>query len=481
MISSRIVEFVESLSAKELDKLQLFLRSPYHNNGYNATKISELYDYLLAAYRRKELHLLDKKGLNERYFPEHSFQEKRKNPIDALSSQLVKKMKDFLFFELVQEDHFTTQQLFAVARFYRRNSYEERFWQVIKQFKKQHDQRIHRDAYFYLDSFLIESEVAAFRSIFNTYTDDANITRAHERLDQFYITQKLEISTSLAFQQKLGQVKDSTEIPLTQALKSFMEEDQRLQTPLAKFYKVILEWLEEAPADDALEAFADQLRDSREMIDVVKFRNLMAFYRYFLGMRYRKEVQGIELLRKIFDVYQEHLTEGYFLVEDKILPLSLNSIIAIATKLGEIKWAKKLLKDYPPERITGTRYPVEAHSLCTAEVLFCNQEYAAAHDHLTFYNFDNVNYSILADILLIKIYYATKDDLIYNRIRALEQKTRRSKLAERSKASYLNFLKFLHRVLKYEHDKTSKKWQKIKTDFYTIRPMLEREWLYSIL
>ncbi len=331
MISSRIVEVIESLSPKELDRLQLFLRSPYHNQGYNADKIVDLYDHVLGAYRRDALQQLDKKSLNERYFPEHTYQEKKKNPIDALLSHLFKRMKEFLFFELVQEDSFEAQRSFAIARFYRRNSYEERFWQVIKQFKKQHEQRTQRNANFYLDAFLIESEVAAFRSIFNTYTDDANLPLAHERLDQFYVTQKLDISIALAFQQKLGQLPQNQVIPLTNIIRELVTKEENLQTPLASLYSIILNWLEEPPSSKELEAFVEQLWASQNMIATFKFRNLMALHRYFIGVQYRKEAQGEELLRKVFNVYQEHLDKGFFLVDDKILPLSLKSIIAIAT------------------------------------------------------------------------------------------------------------------------------------------------------
>jgi hypothetical protein len=62
----------------------------------------------------------------------------------------------------------------------------------------------------------------------------------------------------------------------------------------------------------------------------------------------------------------------------------------------------------------------------------------------------------------------------------LEQKIRRTKLTKEGKASYLSFLKFLNQILKYEHDKTSKKWQRL-TEKLGTTPMIEREWLQQIM
>lgn len=481
MISSRILEIIDSLSAGELERLLLFLQSPYHNSGYNSEKIVDMFEYVQTAYQNGETKLLSKEHLNKRYYPEHPFVERKKNPIDALSSDLFKKMKAFLFIEYVQTDAFNTHQLLSQAKFYRKNNFEERFWQVVKQFRKMQERRQQVDAFYYLDSLLMETEVASFRSIFNTYTDDANLNTTHQLLDQFYATLKLEYSAILVFQQKLGQASEDETKQMGALIEQVYEEYELLHTPLADLYKVILGWLRKTPSNEELEAFAKELKLQRGRVEPEKYRNLMAFYRYFLGMKYRKEVAGIELLRKIFVVYQEHLKEGYFLVDDKLLPVSLNSIITIGTKLGEIKWAKQVLKQYGPEKITGTRYPEEAHSICEAEVLFANQEYTVAQNKLAYCNFENVHYSILADVLLIKTYYATDDELIYARIQALDRKVRRSKLAETNKTSYLNFLQLLNRILKYEHDKRSKTWQKLAEELTTTTPMIEREWLKKIM
>lgn len=481
MISLRVTEVVTSLSTEELDRLHDFLLSPYHNSGYNSKRIVSLFEKIREALDANRIGELSKEELNREFYPEHTFVAKKKNPIDALSSDLFGKFKDFLFYEAISGPDYDVHRVLALAVFYRVNSYEDRFWQLIKQFRKTHAKKGLRNANYYLDAFLIEAEVSSFLSIFNTYTDDANLLVSHRYLDQFYATQKLECAAILAFQEQLGENIDSQEKRTTPLLTDNFSEYSSFQTPLARYHKTILEWLNQPPSAAQLEAFFQALKGDEQEIATNKFRNLMAFYRFFLNRQYRNEATGLELLRKVFSVFRDHLEQGYFLVDDKLMPISLKAIISLATKLGEIAWAKSILQQYPPTRITGTRYPEETHSLCDAEVLFANQEFAAAQDKLNYRNFENVNYSILADVLLIKIYYMQNDDLIENRIPALEKKVRRSKLAQRDKTAYINFLRFLLRVLKYEHDKHSKKWQKLKTDLQNTVPMLQREWLQSII
>jgi hypothetical protein len=478
MVNSKVLELVEIFSEQELERLKSFLLSPYHNNAYNAEAIVDLFDYLVNAIANKERSLLEKKHLNKRYFPDKDFAKKKKNPIDTLASDLFKKMRDFVFFEYVQQEGASVNSYLSLAKLYRQNSYEERFWQVMGQFRKHLKDIEKRDSWYYLDAFKLEEEELIFRSTFNTYTDDVNLVTAHQFFDQFYVTQKLEIAAGLILQKQFGEIDDEGVLFLSEIIEEVFEDYPAMHTPLARLFKIVNNVLKQGTyTKEEIVYFKEQLDLYEAEIAKGAFRNLMAFYRTFLVMFYRKESSGSKLL---FETYKEHMKKGYFQVEDKILPASLKSVVNIGLKLGEIKWTKKVLADYPPERITGTRYPQETHSLCEAEILFANQEYAAALDKLIYRNFENVNYSILADVLLVKIYYMTEDELVYSRSRALEQKIRRTKLTKEGKASYLSFLKFLNQVLKYEHDKTSKKWQRLKEKMGAT-PMIEREWLQHIM
>lgn len=162
-------------------------------------------------------------------------------------------------------------------------------------------------------------------------------------------------------------------------------------------------------------------------------------------------------------------------------PLALRVLTNMGLKVGQFPWVKKLLDDHPPERICGTKYPVEVHSLNVAEYHFHKKEYAEAEAKLTYRTFENPNFSIMADLLLIKIYYETNSELLESRMKALEQKVRRSKISTETKAGYYNFLKKLDKVVKYGWQKSTPKLAKLVEEIKTTPGVIDREWLLSKL
>jgi len=155
--------------------------------------------------------------------------------------------------------------------------------------------------------------------------------------------------------------------------------------------------------------------------------------------------------------------------------------VNIALRAGKVAWAESFLKTHGPDRITGTRYPLEWHSLCEAEVLFYQNKYDEAAAHLVYRQFENAEYGILADVLLVKLYFETDDELIDSRIRALELKVRRAKLPAEDKSRYLDFLSRVDKIQKYRWQKDSPKIRKIRQEVQQNPAALEREWLLRVL
>ncbi|MGH1436003.1 MAG: hypothetical protein ACRBG0_16265 [Lewinella sp.] len=481
MINQKLVEVLQCLDAESLEKLALFLRSPYFNNAYNAEQIVNLYSYLAAPSQIRRLDKLDKESLNTKYFPEYTYRPKQKNPIDALTTDLFKLVKKFIHVEMASKDNYESKHFLYLARFYLQNNLPERFQQTMSQFWKYQKKRKDVGPWYYLDSFLMELEGTLFKSIFNTYTDDINLISTHKSLDQFYKVSKLELTAALKYQKRLGAIDDEGILEKTQELFPTGEDDNSDGYPLNEYYQIIIKWLDVPPTLEELEAFSGSILEHRGKIENHAIRNLMAFYRNFYFQAYRKQENPKAYSKELFRIYKLHLEEGFFDTYDKILPVALHVVIAIALKCDEIEWAKKVLKKYPAKRIIGTHFAEEAHCLSEAEVFFANREYDLAMEKLVYRNFENVNYSIIVDALLIRIYYMTNNELIDNRIRALEQKIRRSKVAKKRRDSFLSFLKILNQVLKYEHDKTSDKWKKIQTKIDVTSNVIHREWLQQII
>ena len=480
MPNHKLLEVIRLLHPPQVKHLRLFLQSPYCNGAYNARQISELFELVVANGADEACPTLEKAQVSKHFFPEKPFREKEKNPIDSLSSDLFKLVRRFLTLEDAQTELGEDREHLAMARFYRKNSLEERFEQTVQTLRKVLETRKQKDSTYFFRRFQLEDEISAFQSTFNTYSDDANLINAHRNLDTFYAILKLEYACAFDFQRHLSQIETGEGNSLTQSLLEVFPTSQHLQIPINILYVQVLTLLENQDDDTAFAAFERLLEEFRAHIPVVKYRNLQAYYRYFLGRRYMKN-RGDDIFQKLFDLYECHLREGYFYADGRLLPASLKLMVNIALKLGKAEWAQEFLLKYGPDQIGGTRFPAESHSLCVAEVHFYQKNYAKAQEYLIYRSFENVNYGILAEVLLVKIYTETQDELLEGRMKALEQKIRRANLSADSKAPYFNFLKKLDKVLKYGWEKNSVKKAKIAEEIRQVPAILEREWLLQKL
>ncbi len=482
MLNRKLLEVLSRLNQTERKRLRLFLQSPYFINTHQAEILVKLYEYIIH-YNAEETHpLLDKAVVFSRFFPDKTFLEGEKNNLDALMSKLFSLVRTFL----TQEEFYRNEQdteyreMFALLQFCRKNGLEERFWQIAQVLKKIQDEWPYRDARYYHRQFELSEEIAAFKTLTNSFQDDANISTTSIYLDTYYSILHLEMVCALLYQQQSSQSNlqyDTTQIEI---ILSLAEKGKFDRLPLIKIYLLIFQLLREPGNKDAHSDFETLLEKSKSEIPIDTLCNLKAYERYFWSRNYTQS--GDPYFRfKLFDLYKEHYEQGYFYVDGSITVTSLRVLIMFALKLGHFDWAKKVLDEHPPERICGTRYPAEAYNLNLAEYHFYKKEYVQAAENLNYRLFENPNLSILVDVLLVKIYVETKDELIESRIKALEQKVRRSKLSPDSKIRYTNFLKKLDKIIRHIWQKKSTRYEKMVLELKSIPNIIEREWLLEKL
>ncbi|HNL39022.1 MAG TPA: hypothetical protein PKH43_07810, partial [Saprospiraceae bacterium] len=368
----------------------------------------------------------------------------------------------------------------SLLQFYRKNGLEERFWQTVTSARKQQAAEVLRGPKYYIDQFRIEEEISNFQGTFNTHEDDANLTNVHQHLDSFFAILKLEYACALKHRQKTSQLTYLPSETLTNTILDIFENEDYLKIPLINIYSKIFTILNGQLDNNTLDSLKNAIISEGAKIPSEKFRDILAYYRAFLTWTYVRSGK-IEDLVTMFEAYETNLTGGHLYIDDKLTPMALRVLCNIGLKLQKFPWVKKLLDDHPPERICGTKYPVEAHSLNVAEYYFHTKEYAEAEAKLTYRAFENPNFSIMADLLLIKIYYETDSELLESRMKALEQKVRRSKISAETKAGYYNFLKKLDKVIKYGWQKSSPKRDKLVEEIKTTPSVIDREWLLSKL
>lgn len=480
MLHRKLLEILSHLTTAERKRLRQFLTSPYFNDGSHADNIVRLFDYIIRYNADERRPSLSKQAVFRVFFPGKQFQENAKTPLDTLASKLFLLVKRFIAQSEMERDNGELYEHLALSRFYRKFAYEERFWQTVRAMRDLQNATSLRDARYFYDQFRVEESELSFRVLYNSYEDDVNLSAVHKNLDLFYSILKLEFACALEHQRLSAQIDESSPDLLFQTVLNLSVQEGPLDTAVNQVYRVILNLIQSPGNGDFLIELASLLSQNEAAISSERYRDFKTYQRFFEGQRYQKYGDTFSL-RRTFDIYREHLTMGFLYFDDLIPLTTFRNLVIAGLKLHEFDWVKKFLDTHPPERIGSTRYPAEIHSLNVAEYHFYLKEYEKAQEKLIYRPFENPTFSILADVLLVKIYYETQDELLESRMKALDQKVRRSKLSRETKNRYYNFLKKLDKIIKYGWQKNSPKRALLIEEIKTTPEIATREWLLEKL
>jgi arginine repressor len=476
MLNRKLLEVLSHLTPTEKKRLRQFLASPYFNQGSRADDVLRLFDYISKYGADEKNPALSKEKVFRLFFPKKKFLEKVKSPLDSLTTDLFALVRLFLSQQEHENHSSEVFEHLALAKFYRKFSYEERFWKSMETMRTLQEKAPRRDAQHFYTQFLIEAETQKFRGMFNAFEDDVNLIAVHHNLDLYYSILKLEYTCSLIYQKQEVAAEKFPSDPLMDLVMTLSETGEYLDIPINRIQRALAQHLQNVAEPLALESVEDLLGTYKSQIDPETFKNLKAYVRYLAMRAYRKS--GNEAaLRNTFHIYKDHLESGYFYMDGQIAFSTFRNLVVLGLKLGELNWVKEFLDKHSPEQICGTRYPVEVHSLNMAEYYFNLKEYDTALNTLVYRLYENPTISIAVDILIIKIYYETQNDLLDSRMKALDQKIRRSTLSRDAKERYYNFLKKLDKLVRYawtpKHPKRLKLFEEIKNT----EEIVAREWL----
>lgn len=479
MLNRKLLEVLKLFKPQEHAQFRQFLLSPYFNNRSNAAELIRLYDHIMTAGAEEEHPELDKAKVAALFFPGKPFNANQKGPLDTLASDLFGVVKRFLAQKNHEKNNTDFDEGLALARFYRGFGMEDRFWQTIQNLRKEQENYKFRDAAFFHQQFLLEEEAATFESLNNRLEDDANISVAAKYLDISFLLQKFELLCLLKHQQKMTQQVDfDFDSPLAKIALEYPSNYP--SNPLYDLNLLTYRLLDNADDDFSFERFDHLLESHKSIIPFEKLRNFKAYFRFFWSRKYT-HLGGRSVRIKVFEIYKKHFEEGYFYEKDAIIIHALKALILFGLRLKQFDWVKKVLDEHPPTRICGTKYPVEAHSLCMAEYYFYTRDFEMALNTLVYKHFENPNYSLWADVLVIKIYFETEDELLEYRIKSLDQKVRRTKISLEHKNNYYKFLQKLDKIIKYGLDKKGQKREKLIEEIKNTPGINERDWLLEKL
>jgi hypothetical protein len=480
MLNRKLLEILKRLDAVEIKQLRLFLQSPYFTYGLSNQYIILIFEYIIRYRANEHAPELDKKRVSAKLFPDKAYNEKEKSPIDTLTTDLLRLTKRFLFIQSAENDTSEPMKELPVARFYRKFGLTERFRKSVQQMRDLLDAAPFQDEAHFLDRYYVEEEVSTFKSLFNSSEDDINIGTKAQFLEKFFTIVRMDIACAMNFQHQMVDFNQTYSPALANELIRLIREEAFPDNELATIYLLVLDIINNPDNLEMVEYLKSQLEERKGKIPPAHLKNLMTYLRVFIIRRYQKNEKD-EYLENYFELITHHLDEGYLYYDGKVLAAALRNITYTGLRLGAYEKVLKILEKHPPERIGATRYPEEFYSLNLANYYFALKDYDEADKHLIYCNFDNIHFSIQAEILHIKIFYETNNELLDSRIKALQQKVRRSTMAKDYKERYAGLLNRILLMIKYGWEKDNPKHAKLIEEIRSKPGLLEKEWLLKQL
>lgn len=478
MSKIKIIDTLLTLSKRQTDRLRHFVGSPYFNNGYNAEQLVEL----LAIVVKNKKKGIDKEALQNHFFPTKPFVEKSKNAIDNLLADLNGLVEQFIAHQEF-DDEIAKRSNWATARYFARIHRDDRFWPLIHRYRRQWQKRKPIDHEDWLERFQLEILAGEYDDIFKSQEKETGLATIQYYLDQFYVAQKMKLGFTGYFQQHILGKTDVVSMQ-QDAIWSFLYQNYPElaieKNPIADLYYHATCWVDQPENEALLDQFHELLKTHEADLPEEELRNLYAVFRAMRGQQYRRS--GAKRLIPFFlSMYKEHLEGGFFAVQGKLQASSMKLLVNMGIMAKDYEWVREVLKRFPPNKVINTRYPDEFHRLCQAELLFAEQKYAEAESTIVYRLFEDFKYSLSCDILLVKIYYETQNDLLESRIRAMELKVRRTELGDFDKKKYLNFISIVRKLMKYHWIRHEQKLAKVEQEIHSDNPLIQREWLKGVL
>jgi hypothetical protein len=471
----KLLEVLSLLTPKDHKKFHKFLRSPFFNDGYNATSIVKLYEYQ-KKHRFEVEHPALTKAAMFKYIYVNKDEQQFKLDLERLLSELMELLELYITYEQNTSTEARWLRELAMAKFYRQHGLVKKFDSAIDAAQKFINKQPYRDSQFFYQKFILAQEEFEFQSSFNIRRNDANLLETHRFLDIFYSLSKMNYASILLLQGTMTEIEEKETLRFVETINELMKDSNYLMTPIMDIYYGIFQLMQDVSDEKNIIEIDELIERNQTLIPPDKMIDIQAFHRTFWVKRYINHNTPVALLN-LFEVYEKHLTRGYLYRNDRIFSSTLQSLTNTGLKLKKYDWVKTLLETHTPERIIGKDDAVEIHTFLWANYYFSTSEYTKAEEILVYLKFKDIFYDIQVYLLVIKIYYEQNSLLLDDKINALKVKVARSNMPEAKKALFYNSLNKLTIVQKMRFFPDDVQKKSLLDELNSSKIFAEREWL----
>lgn len=461
-------EILTALSTKDLKKLELFLRSPYHNRNND---IIAFYNY----YKKKDFVI-----------PEQSLTE------DLLKSIFRKpNMNKYRFNRLVSE--FTELLNSFVLNEYFNSNKAERSFELMNLFKESKSLNNAQTAYeellkelknntiidnkFYYKNLKKEKFLNQLKFTEKVYSSKKEFQEINENIDLYFIFEKLQSFIMMIYHNKETSYKLDYDYTFREGIFDHIEKNESIikkKHILIYMYYLVIKMLEETGSDHYFNIFRNYLFSNKDNISIGYFRELLMDYKNNCDNRVFTDQKKYG--NEIYAVYKVMDEKGIFDIDKKISSNDFLNAIITALAIKKYSWAKYFYEKYKKYLDENSGDVIH---LANANLNFHDNDHTGALLHLNNIRSKHFYYYLRVRLIRIKIYYELNENESVNYILdSVNHYIKRNKaLIGINYMIVENFLKTVRKLLRLRNKYNSKEHNILKKYIYDEEGIYSKEWL----
>jgi len=439
----KLIFLLKTLNKEEFSRLGKFLNSPFYN--YAIPPI-HLYKSLKKFYPTFDSPKMTQELIWKKVYTNDAFNA---NKFWQLTSKLTQLVEQFLI-SIELEKHPREKQKFLIKALAPRN--KKLLVKAIQEVDVELEEKKKTYA-IYQEDFLHQLSLSNFHGIFNTTEAIKYEERFLDRLELFYLFQKIKSAINLKSVEKHRNV--SYSFYLIPEIIQLVESDDFKQNPLLQFFSKLFQLVNDGSHDlyfEVKEIFI-QLMDTFEGEDKkFVFHHLMNY------VIFQVNSGDGEFRIEYLNLNKEGLKQNILLENGKISYRTFTNIISQGASLQEFDWTEKFIKEYEKKLPESSKQ--DALTMGQGLLLFFKNDFSKTIDLLNNNQFEQTLERLRKNELLLRSYFElflrepSYYNLLISFITSFDKYLHRDEIEANKRIELtINFIKVIKRLSKLIYDK----------------------------
>lgn len=466
MQNSKLILLLQTFDASELRAFKDFVESPYFNKNKELVRLNRHLKKL--ASRNFPEKKLTREAVFKAVYPGQAHDDKQLNYAASLLLKLAER-----FIALQRYERAGILPDYHLLSEYVQRGQDKNYNYIFQQASDRVEAIPHQDAEYYFQRHLLSEVADVHFSRQNIRRYDQNLQQATDFLDVFFLAKKLRYICNMLDQQKF--ISADYQLNMLNEIKSYLKKRDYNQVPAIHLYHLLLLALTESKPGSYFENYTQELRRSVSCFSPGEQRSLYHFAINFCIHQIR--LGNKKYAQNLMDLYREGVDNQVLLENEQLSPWTFKNMVKLGLGLGRYTWVEDFVTHYSEKLEKSKR--TDAYHFNLADLNYHRKNYDLALQHLNQVEFSDIHYHLGAKVMLLKIYYETKETEAFQSLLSTFKifLHRNKNVPGEVKEPYLNFVNLLHELYKSGKEKHDVLRNKVQETMM----LSDRSWLLQQL